>query len=53
MSTMEQTVATMVGEMEKKFDDRMDKFFHRMQLAKASETVTQPPDGASVGEQDG
>ena len=53
MSTMEQTVATMVGEMEKKFDDRMDKFFHRMQLAKASEVVTQPPDGASVGEQDG
>jgi len=51
LSGREQTIQTLAENMEKRFDDSMDRFFNRIQLAKqASEQDQQPTGGASVGE---
>jgi len=54
LSATEQTMQTLAEDMEKRFDDSMDRFFNRMQLVKqTSEQDQQPPGGASVRDQNG
>ena len=51
LSAMEQTMQTLAVDMEKKFEDSMNKFFNRMQSAnQANVQEQQPPGGASAGE---
>ena len=51
LSAMEQTMQTLAVDMEKKFEDSMNKFFNRMQSANQANVLEQqPPGGASAGE---
>ena len=54
LSSMEQTMQTLAVDMEKKFDDSMNKFFDGMQSEnQANVKEQQPPGGASSGEPNG
>jgi len=54
LSAMEQIMQTLAEDIEKRFEDSMDRFFNRIQLVKqASEQEQEPPGGASVREQNG
>jgi len=51
LSAIEQTMQSLAEDMEKRFEDSMDRFFNQMQLVKqASEKDQQPPGGAPVRE---